>query len=32
VVIEIHTASFRGTRGYTIITALLDEISTDHTM
>jgi hypothetical protein len=26
-VIEIHTASFRGIRGYTIITALLDEIS-----
>ena len=26
VVIEIHTASFRSTRGYTIISALLDEI------
>ncbi len=27
VVIEIHTASFRSTRGYTIIAALLDEIA-----
>src|SRR6476659_9169850 len=27
VIIEIHTASFRSTRGYTIIAALLDEIS-----
>ncbi len=27
VVIEIHTASFRSTRGYTIIAALLDEVS-----
>jgi hypothetical protein len=25
--IEIHTASFRSTRGYTIITALLDEVA-----
>ena len=25
--IEIHTASFRSTRGYTIIAALLDEIA-----
>ena len=27
VVIEIHTASFRSTRGYTIIAALLDELA-----
>src|SRR3954452_15141462 len=27
VVIEIHTASFRSTRGYTIVAALLDEIA-----
>ena len=27
VAIEIHTASYRSTRGYTIIAALLDEIS-----
>ena len=27
VTIEIHTASFRSTRGYTIVAALLDEIS-----
>jgi hypothetical protein len=27
VVIEIHTASFRSTRGYTIIAALLDEVA-----
>ena len=27
VAIEVHTASFRSTRGYTIIAALLDEIS-----
>jgi hypothetical protein len=27
VIIEIHTASFRSTRGYTIIAALLDEVS-----
>jgi hypothetical protein len=27
VVIEIHTASFRAVRGYTIITALLDELA-----
>jgi hypothetical protein len=27
VVIEIHTASFRSTRGYTIVCALLDEIA-----
>ena len=27
VVIEIHTASFRSTRGYTVIAALLDEIA-----
>ena len=27
VVIEIHTASFRSTRGYTILAALLDEIA-----
>ena len=25
--IEIHTASFRSTRGYTIVAALLDEIA-----
>jgi hypothetical protein len=27
VVIEIHTASFRSTRGYTIVSALLDELA-----
>jgi hypothetical protein len=27
IVIEVHTASFRSTRGYTILCALLDEIS-----
>jgi hypothetical protein len=27
VAIEIHTASFRSTRGYTIVAALLDETS-----
>ena len=27
VVVEIHTASFRSTRGYTIVAALLDEIA-----
>ena len=27
VVIEIHTASFRSTRGYTIVAALLDEVA-----
>ena len=27
IVIEVHTASFRSTRGYTIIAALLDEIA-----
>src|SRR5262249_7546771 len=27
VVIEVHTASFRTTRGYTIVAALLDEIA-----
>jgi hypothetical protein len=27
IVIEIHTASFRSTRGYTIVAALLDEIA-----
>jgi len=26
-VIEIHTPSFRSTRGYTIIAALLDEVA-----
>jgi hypothetical protein len=27
VVIEVHTASFRTTRGYSIIAALLDEVA-----
>jgi hypothetical protein len=27
IVIEVHTASFRSTRGYTIVAALLDEIA-----
>jgi hypothetical protein len=27
IVVEIHTASYRSTRGYTIVAALLDEVA-----